>query len=67
MIIYWPHCLGENALMLTGLSIYCSLLYSCAVIIHIATLAEALSVLWYVSDLAGRSELLNAMDRLLNT
>jgi hypothetical protein len=32
--------------------------------IHVATVAEALSVLWDASDLAGRSELLNAMDSL---
>jgi hypothetical protein len=33
--------------------------------IHIATVAEALSVLWDASDLVGRSELLNAMDGLI--
>jgi hypothetical protein len=33
--------------------------------IHIATVAEALSVLWDASDLAERSELLNAMDGLI--
>lgn len=33
--------------------------------IHIATVAEALSVLWDASDLAGRSELLNEMDGLI--